>query len=434
LSRGFSFIHTADTHLGANWPAIAAKDKVQIPAFGEAFGQVIDRAINERVDFVLHGGDLIDHPRPSVAAVSRLLDELKKLKSEGIPFIITKGSHDASPGFFERMGGNWLYVLDEKLGLLSYVDIGSNPSLDVKTGDASLVRIYGLGDYGIQQGEMLGQLMQSMKREGSDYSILMMHGSIQEMPQAKGAVISLSKVAPLMGSGLVDYLALGHNHRRWEDERVQAINPGSTEYTSFAESSRSRYAWANGELKDLGAQESPKGFYIVRVEGQITTPRFQSLKTRDVRDVIVEFDGATPVDVVEGLVSALRKHSHPRAILRPIATGYLAGQHQATDIKVTDVVNAATDALYISYPILFFGGRAEPLVRYVAGMSYQVILEQALSARYGGASKDVARLADSFVESYRMLGRKATAKVIQQIEAFDISCLREGAGKDAEKA
>lgn len=117
MSRDFTFIHTADTHLGANWPAIAAKDKVQIPAFGEAFGQVIDCAIRESVDFVIHGGDLIDHPRPSVAAVSRLLDELKKLKLEGIPFIITKGSHDASPSFFERMGGNWLYMLDEKLDL-----------------------------------------------------------------------------------------------------------------------------------------------------------------------------------------------------------------------------------------------------------------------------------------------------------------------------
>lgn len=434
MSRDFTFIHTADTHLGANWPAIAAKDKVQIPAFGEAFGQVVDCAIREDVDFIAHGGDLIDHPRPSVAAVSRLLDELKKLKSEGIPFIITKGSHDASPSFFERMGGNWLYMLDEKLDLLSYVDVDSNPSADVKSDDATVVRIYGLGDYGIQQEEMLNQLIPKMNREGSDYVVLMMHGSIHEMPQVKGSVISLAKITPLIGSGLVDYVALGHNHQRWEDDRVQAMNPGSTEFTSFAEASKSYYSWANGALMAKGTQESPKGFYVVHVEGEITTPDFRTLNTRDVRDVIVEFDGATPKDVVEGLVVALQKHSHPRAILRPIATGSLAGQHQATDIKITEVVQGVTGSLYVAYPILSFRGRTEPLVRYSAGMSYQAVLEQALSARYGRASKDVARLADSIVESYRTLGRKAPAKVIQQIEAFDLSCLREGAGKDAEKA
>jgi DNA repair exonuclease SbcCD nuclease subunit len=433
LSRNFKFIHTADTHLGANWPAIAAKDRVQIPAFGEAFGQVVDCALREGVDFIVHGGDLLDHPRPSVAAASRMLDELKKLRMEGIPFIITKGSHDASLGFFERMGGNWLYLLDEKLGLVNYVDIDAKPSVDVRTDDASVVRIYGLGDYGIKQEEMLDRLILKMRREGSDYSILVMHGSIQEMPQVKGASISLSKMAPLIGSGLVDYLALGHNHRHWEDERVQVMNPGSTEFTSFGEAAKSRYAYANGELRDLGGQESPKGFYVVRVEGEITTPDFRTLQTRDVRDVIVEFAGATPQEVVEGLVLALQKHSHPRAILRPIATGYLAGQHQATDIKVADVVQGVKDALYVAYPLPLFGGRAEPLVRYGPGMSYQAVLEQALSARYGRASKDVARLADSIVESYRTLGNKASAKVIQQIEAFDTSCLGEGR-KDAEKA
>jgi DNA repair exonuclease SbcCD nuclease subunit len=115
----------------------------------------------------------------------------------------------------------------------------------------------------------------------------MLHAGLEGVLPNYSAVLTHAQVAPL--HAYVDYLALGHNHRRWEDERVQAMNPGSTEYTSFAEASRSRYAWVNGELKDLGAQESPKGFYIVRVEGQITTPRFQTLRTRDVRDVIVEF-------------------------------------------------------------------------------------------------------------------------------------------------
>jgi DNA repair exonuclease SbcCD nuclease subunit len=434
LSRDIKFIHTADTHLGANWPAIASRDKVQVPLFGEAFGKVVDFAIKEHVDFIVHGGDLIDHPRPSVAAISRLLDELRKLRSEKIPLIITKGSHDASPSFFERMGGNWLHMLDRKLDLLRYVDVNDNLSADVKTDGGSVVRIYGLGDYGNQQEEFLSELIPKMSRGSSDYVILIIHSTILEMPQARGAAVSLSKISPLIGNGLVDYIALGHNHQRWEDDAINAMNPGSTEFTSFAEASKSNYAWIKGGLRQVSARESPKGFYFVRVEGEITTPEFRNLKTRDVRDVIVEFDEATPEEVVGGLVEALRMHTHPLAILRPIATGSLARQYQVTDIKTAEVVRGAADALYVAYPLLNFKGRTEPLVEYGAGMSHRAILELAFSTRFGRASKDVARLADTIVESYRTLGRKAQARVLQEIETFDLTSLKEGMKRDAEKA
>ncbi len=434
MSREFTFIHVADTHLGANWPAIAARDKVQIPAFGRVFGQVVDHAVKEDADFIVHTGDLIDNPRPAVAAISRLADELPRLKEEKIPFIITKGSHDASRSFFEQMGGNWLYVLDTKFGWLRYVDVGHNPRIDIKTKDDSTVRIYGLGDYGDQQEQMLNQLIGDMKREGSDFGILMMHGSIMEMPRLAGATVSLTKMTPLIGGGLVDYIALGHNHKRWEDEKILAINPGSTEFTSFSEGSKSIYTFIDGNLQLTSTNESPKGFYIVTVEGEMITPRFQPLETRDVRDVIVQFSEATPQQIEEGLVEALGKHAHKRAILRPIMTGTLAQRYRATDIKTGDIVKSISNALYVTLPIISLQGRGKPLLSPRAEMTYQTILQEAFSKVYGDAAVEVAQLADSIVESYKEGGQRAHSKALERIESFDLSLLRGGDEQDAEKA
>jgi len=96
------FIHLSDTHLGLNWPPIARKTEIQIPIYGRAFATIIEAAITNQVDFVVHGGDLVDRPRPPTAAWNRILEELPKLKKAGIPFFVTPGSHDKPESYLTR--------------------------------------------------------------------------------------------------------------------------------------------------------------------------------------------------------------------------------------------------------------------------------------------------------------------------------------------
>ena len=57
------FAQLGDTHLGRSYPT-----SQRVAAFNEAFKLVIDRILNEELDFVIHTGDFFDkyNPWPSV--------------------------------------------------------------------------------------------------------------------------------------------------------------------------------------------------------------------------------------------------------------------------------------------------------------------------------------------------------------------------------
>jgi len=107
----FKFIHLADTHLGLNWPAIGRRENIQIQAYGKAFEAIVNAAIEQHVDFVIHAGDLVNRAHPPTSAWNRILQELPRLKQAGIPFIVTVGSHDRPESYFDRAGGDVLQIL-----------------------------------------------------------------------------------------------------------------------------------------------------------------------------------------------------------------------------------------------------------------------------------------------------------------------------------
>lgn len=59
------FAHLADTHLGYRQFGLLEREK----DFYEVFDKIIDKIIEEKVDFVIHSGDLFDSARPSPIAL-----------------------------------------------------------------------------------------------------------------------------------------------------------------------------------------------------------------------------------------------------------------------------------------------------------------------------------------------------------------------------
>ncbi|MEM0106356.1 MAG: DNA repair exonuclease, partial [Zestosphaera sp.] len=84
-------LHVADTHLGSSRPSGLRERELD---FYDVFDEVIEIAIKEGVDAVLHCGDLFDEPRPSPQAYSYAVKSLKKLRDSGIDFLVIAGQHD----------------------------------------------------------------------------------------------------------------------------------------------------------------------------------------------------------------------------------------------------------------------------------------------------------------------------------------------------
>jgi len=357
LVKSFKFIHISDTHLGRNWPVIATREEARIQDYGKAFQYVVDKAIENEVDFILHGGDLIENPTPNIAAMRRLFSELRRLGKNNIEFIITRGSHDSSRIYFEKFGGDFLNILDEEEKLI-YVN--ANPGektrtgkdfYDLKAGDGkTIVRIYGLGDYGSEQKNKLVAFSQSFTRKNVDFVILLLHSSMIDRPYSTGAVVSTTDLKSMHGSKLIDYAALGHDHQQFEISDARIYNPGSTEYCSFKEASKLSLAYKSKKLRELGKEIKDKGFYLVEVKDEKVLTKFERIPTKKFLNVEVTFERASPTDVKEGMIEALTQIADKNSFIRPVISGSLAPNYHEYDLPLREI-HDSVNAAYIEWPV-----------------------------------------------------------------------------------
>ena len=91
-------LHTSDWHVGKR---IGRSDRAD--EYRAAIDEVIAIAEDEKVDIVLHSGDLFDRPMPPVEAMDIAFSGLVRLTDEGRrPVVVIAGNHD-SGGFFEAL-------------------------------------------------------------------------------------------------------------------------------------------------------------------------------------------------------------------------------------------------------------------------------------------------------------------------------------------
>ena len=95
----FRFIHTADIHLDSPLRSLALRNRELADLIGtatrQAFTNIIDLCIDERVDALLIAGDLYDGDQTSMKTARFLAGELGRLANAGIRTFIIRGNHDA---------------------------------------------------------------------------------------------------------------------------------------------------------------------------------------------------------------------------------------------------------------------------------------------------------------------------------------------------
>lgn len=229
------FIHVADLHLGYQQYNL----EVRADDFARAYFAMVEHAIEVKADFVLIAGDLFHKANPDAWSLKQATAGLQQLRSANIPAVAIEGNHDA-PHVHRHL--SWLeYLCDQEL--LSLLDVDRAPNgyrslvpfdLESRRGsylDLAGVRVYGMKYYGVSTARILEELHEEIEAGESRYTVLMLHAGLQgQVPHLHGG-LTPSELEPLRGR--VDYLALGHIHKRLMDDWI--FNPGSTEINSMEE-------------------------------------------------------------------------------------------------------------------------------------------------------------------------------------------------------
>ncbi len=240
----FKFLHMSDVHLGCRRYNIEERTK----DFFRSWRDVIEKhAKPNEVDFVLIAGDFFDRRNIDPQTMNHALAGLQLLREAGIPVVAIEGNHDrrdavsdyswmrsfSQAGFFilleparaaesSENALPWEMVpWDEETRAGSYIDIKG-------------ARIFGTHWYGTSANAAMPMLAESLRaaRGAGLFHILLLHTDVEGQLNRPIPALSVEKLKELRS--LVDYVALGHTHKRFELENW-AFNPGSLEACSIDE-------------------------------------------------------------------------------------------------------------------------------------------------------------------------------------------------------
>jgi len=99
-------VHTADTHVG--YQQYHSPERRE--DFRRAFESVIDDAVADDADAVVHAGDLFHDRRPGLVDIQGVIRALRRLDDAGIPFLAVVGNHET------KRDAQWLDLFED-LGL-----------------------------------------------------------------------------------------------------------------------------------------------------------------------------------------------------------------------------------------------------------------------------------------------------------------------------
>ena len=239
------FIHVADLHLGYEQYNL----RERMVDFASAFKQVVDFAINKKVDFVLISGDLFDKRDINADTLEQADVLINKLKKANIKVIAIEGNHDKQ-SLSSR--GSFLKYLNNKSSIIllrnTYKKDGSielnewDPTS--RTGayiDLDGARVYGLNYLGALSSSRVEEIAPILKKK--DITILMMHAGLQGKIHKNDSGIEKSKLDGIRDK--IDYLALGHVHEKYDEDKW-IFNPGSPETTDITEKQEKGFYYYDG--------------------------------------------------------------------------------------------------------------------------------------------------------------------------------------------
>lgn len=308
--------HLADTHIG-----YSAYSKLDADGYNQremdvysAFDQVVETALAESPDLVLHCGDLFDTVRPSNRAISFVMGELLKLSDAGIPTVIISGNH-STPRLRET--GSVFRVFEHVKGLhLAYTGKCERFSFDN-------LMVHALPHSADK--ELFETELDSL-RPDPDFTdnIAMLHSGVAGLDAFR-----MSEFNELIAKGNqldrgFEYVALGHFHQHIRATE-SAVYSGSTERMGFGEVGQ------------------PKGF--IELDSGSGKWKFRELKIRPMLDLPwVDCAGLRSDDVFRTVLGNIEKADIGDAIVRQKLTSI--DRKEFGHLDTAAIRKAASEALH----------------------------------------------------------------------------------------
>lgn len=291
------FLHAADIHLGNRQYGRQERQD----DFARAFQQMVQAAIDARVDFLLVAGDLFHKRTVEARTFVQTAGLLALLKERGIPVLAVEGNHER-PYFTE--GFSWLDGLAE-LGLIRVLSgeyaegvLTLNPYDEQRRRGAYVdikgVRIYGQRYFGASTPRVIADLtaaLEALRAQDSaprpDFAVMMLHAGLDGILDQYAGTVSRSVLDGLRP--YVDYVALGHIHKPYtQDDWL--YNPGSLENNSADE-----------------VQWEERGYYLVEIDPGPPSRHTATLQKSTRRAYLRHQFSVDAYETPEALIAALTR-------------------------------------------------------------------------------------------------------------------------------
>jgi len=359
-------LHFADLHLGVETygrPDPATGLSTRLLDFLRALDELVDYAVEERVDLVLFCGDAYKSREPSQTHQREFARRIRRLVDAGIPVFLLVGNHDL-PGAVSRATSLEIFhtLLSRDNGEAGSVYVAGRPATHVVATAAGPVQIVALpwltpGRFlareeqaGLAIDQVLARMEEAVGRfvqergEALDPglpSVLAAHVALTGSLVREGSEkwMTVGRYPELLKSTLhpqlFDYVALGHMHQRSAlggDGATPLVYPGSLQRVDF------------------GEEEGEKGFCVVELDPQrprgerlVGEPQFRPVWTRPFVTVNVSPRQEDPTLEV---LAAIERAGVDDAIVRVIIR---LSRAQEPLLREAEVRQALVGAQFVAY-------------------------------------------------------------------------------------
>jgi len=328
-----SFIHCSDLHLGCN----QFNDAQRFNDFGDAFSNIVDYAIDKKVQYLFIGGDLFHHRSVNAQTLIMAIELLGRLRNNGIEVVAIEGNHDKAFYVDEE---SWMRFLNTQgfLKLLKPLFFEGKLQLESYNGkngcviDDDDLRIIGLGYLGATTKQRLEEAAELIELSDK-FTVALLHVAVDKLLGQDLAGVGKNCFLPF--SDKIDYFALGHIHSR--SEHLDFIfNPGAPESVHI----------------DEVRKNQDKGFYHVIIEGKAKSVEFITSHRRAIRYFDIDISGiSVPSDVIDVVIQKMDA-SDIHAIDKPLVQVNLFGTVDFNSFaintgKITDTLKSKYDCLVV---------------------------------------------------------------------------------------
>lgn len=223
------FLYFTDAHIRGSNPK-SRKDNFQ-ESLKEKFSELVDISINEKIDYVLFGGDLFERPDISLSVVKDFIKQIMLFKK---PIYAISGNHDVFGQNPSTIGRTIMGILDT-VGLINLINKDEKVYIEK---DGTKVQLTGCPYYYDIDIDKTGYMV---TKENCDVAINIVHGFLLDKPFIDSVEYTL--IDEIADKTSADITICGHYHSGFGIKKVDDkyfVNPGSLARVSNVSSEMKR--------------------------------------------------------------------------------------------------------------------------------------------------------------------------------------------------